>query len=148
MLWKESSRCQLFVRCKPKVCNLAFVITLQVCAIASWDSSLHDSPHLNRVTPASERIYMVVKAVVRLSHPASMELVLRKRVAINIYKKQSLTSLTHMLKNRIIGSVSFVKFSSYKSKYPKRKVIFLCGEGRFLFHSLTLFILTFSCKAV
>ncbi|XP_025092061.1 kinesin-like protein KIF13A isoform X3 [Pomacea canaliculata] len=75
-----------------------------VCAIASWDSSLHDSPNLNRVTPASERIYMVVKAVVRLSHPASMELVLRKRVAINIYKKQSLTSLTHMLKNRIIGS--------------------------------------------
>ncbi|XP_070208560.1 kinesin-like protein KIF13A isoform X2 [Littorina saxatilis] len=75
-----------------------------VCAIASWDSSLHDSANLNRVTPANERIYMVVKAVVRLSHPASMELVLRKRVAINIYKKQSLTSLTHMLKNRIIGS--------------------------------------------
>ena len=76
-----------------------------MCAIASWDSSLHDSPSLNRVTPANERMYMVVKAVVRLSHPASMELVLRKRIAINIYKKQSLTSLTHMLKNRIIGSV-------------------------------------------
>lgn len=76
-----------------------------MCAIASWDSSLHDSASLNRVTPANERMYMVVKAVVRLSHPASMELVLRKRIAINIYKKQSLTSLTHMLKNRIIGSV-------------------------------------------
>ncbi|KAK7479091.1 hypothetical protein BaRGS_00029683, partial [Batillaria attramentaria] len=75
-----------------------------VCAIGSWDSSLHDSPSLNRVTPANERIYMVVKAVVRLSHPASMELVLRKRVAINIYKKQSLTSLTKMLKNSLIGS--------------------------------------------
>lgn len=30
---------------------------------------------------------------VRLSHPSPMDLVLRKRLAINIYKKQSLTSL-------------------------------------------------------
>jgi kinesin family protein 13 len=83
---------------------------VQVCAVASWDSSLHDSASLNRVTPANERLYMVVKAVVRLSHPASMELVLRKRVAINIFKKQSLTSLTHMLKNRIIGSVGSIEY--------------------------------------
>ncbi|ESO83151.1 hypothetical protein LOTGIDRAFT_133948, partial [Lottia gigantea] len=75
-----------------------------VCAVASWDSSIHDSQHLNRVTPANERIYVILKAVVRLSHPASMELVLRKRLCINIYKKQSLTSFTHMLKNRIIGT--------------------------------------------
>uniref|UniRef100_A0A2C9LAA3 Uncharacterized protein n=1 Tax=Biomphalaria glabrata TaxID=6526 RepID=A0A2C9LAA3_BIOGL len=26
-----------------------------VCAFASWDSSLHDSVHLNRITPANER---------------------------------------------------------------------------------------------
>ncbi|XP_041360770.1 kinesin-like protein KIF13A isoform X2 [Gigantopelta aegis] len=74
-----------------------------VCAVVSWDSSLHDSASLNRVTPTYERVYLIVKAVVRLSHPASMELVLRKRISINIYKKQSLTSLTNMLKNRIIG---------------------------------------------
>ncbi|XP_046331164.1 kinesin-like protein KIF13A [Haliotis rufescens] len=76
-----------------------------VCALVSWDSSIHDSPHLNRLTPANERIYVILKAVVRLSHPASMELVLRKRVCINIYKKQSLSSFTNILKNRFIGGV-------------------------------------------
>ncbi|CAL1542431.1 unnamed protein product [Lymnaea stagnalis] len=75
-----------------------------VCAFASWDSSLHDCVHLNRITPANERIYMILKAVVRLSHPAAIELVLRKRVCINIYKKQGLSSFTNMLKNRIVGT--------------------------------------------
>lgn len=37
-------------------------------------------------------MYLIVKAVVRLSHPAPMDLVLRKRLAVNIYKKQSFTS--------------------------------------------------------
>ncbi|GFS26187.1 kinesin-like protein KIF13A [Elysia marginata] len=77
-----------------------------VCAFASWDSSLHDCIHLNRVTPAQERVYAILKAVVRLSHPASIELILRKRICINIYKKQGLglSQLTSRLKNRIVGS--------------------------------------------
>lgn len=44
-----------------------------------------------------------MKAVVRLSHPAAMDLVLRKRLAVNIYKKQSLTS---KFVKSIIGSVN------------------------------------------
>lgn len=64
------------------------LLPLQVCALCSWDSSIHDSVHLNRVTPPHERIYLIVKAAVQLSHPASMELVLRKRIAVNIYNKQ------------------------------------------------------------
>ena len=75
---------------------------LQVCAVVSWDSSIHDSVHLNRITPNNERVYLIVKVVVRLSHPASMELVLRKRVCINVYKRQSLTD---KLKKRIGKSV-------------------------------------------
>ena len=100
----------------------------QVCAISSWDSSLHDSASLNRVTPANERIYMVVKVVVRLSHPASMELVLRKRVAINIYKKQGLTSLTNMLKNRIYGSVSGISvlYRGLGSGVREREKVCVC----------------------
>ena len=74
-----------------------------VCALVSWDSSIHDSVHLNRVTPANERVYMILKAVVRLSHPASMELVLRKRISINVYKRQS---LTEKLRKRIGKAVS------------------------------------------
>uniref|UniRef100_A0A8I5NGS6 Kinesin family member 13A n=1 Tax=Papio anubis TaxID=9555 RepID=A0A8I5NGS6_PAPAN len=60
----------------------------EVSATASWDSSVHDSVHLNRVTPQNERIYLIVKTTVQLSHPAAMELVLRKRIAANIYNKQ------------------------------------------------------------
>ncbi|XP_066498896.1 kinesin-like protein KIF13A isoform X2 [Hoplias malabaricus] len=63
----------------------------EVCATCSWDSSIHDSIHLNRVTAPTERIYLIIKATVQLSHPASMELVLRKRIAVNIYNKQSFT---------------------------------------------------------
>ncbi|KAB0354785.1 hypothetical protein FD755_022244, partial [Muntiacus reevesi] len=70
----------------------------EVSATASWDSSVHDSVHLNRVTPQNERIYVIVKTTVQLSHPAAMELVLRKRIAANIYNKQS---FTQSLKRRI-----------------------------------------------
>uniref|UniRef100_UPI0037E80FB8 kinesin-like protein KIF13A n=1 Tax=Semicossyphus pulcher TaxID=241346 RepID=UPI0037E80FB8 len=63
----------------------------EVSALCSWDSSIHDSVHLNRITSPNERIYLIVKATVQLSHPASMELVLRKRIAVNIYNKQSFT---------------------------------------------------------
>ena len=62
-----------------------------VSAVAVWDSSIHDSVYLNRVTPANERIYLILKVSVRLSHPGVMELILRKRLSINVYKKQSLT---------------------------------------------------------
>ncbi|XP_008566699.1 PREDICTED: LOW QUALITY PROTEIN: kinesin-like protein KIF13A [Galeopterus variegatus] len=70
----------------------------EVSATASWDSSVHDSVHLNRVTPQNERIYLIVKTTVQLSRPAAMELVLRKRIAANIYNKQS---FTQSLKRRI-----------------------------------------------
>ncbi|XP_075777288.1 kinesin-like protein KIF13A isoform X5 [Pelodiscus sinensis] len=70
----------------------------EVSATASWDSSVHESVHLNRVTPQNERIYLIVKITVQLSHPAAMELVLRKRIAANIYNKQS---FTQSLKRRI-----------------------------------------------
>ncbi|KAK7063154.1 Kinesin-like protein kif13b [Halocaridina rubra] len=79
-------------------CNKFFQLPIvkcyekDVCAVASWDSSIHDNMYLNRLTPSDERVYLIIKAVVRLSHPAPMDLVLRKRLAVNIYKKQSLTS--------------------------------------------------------
>ncbi|XP_034553277.1 kinesin-like protein KIF13A isoform X3 [Notolabrus celidotus] len=63
----------------------------ELSAACSWDSSIHDSVHLNRITSPNERIYLIIKATVQLSHPASMELVLRKRIAVNIYNKQSFT---------------------------------------------------------
>lgn len=60
-------------------------------AVALWDSSIHESASLNRLTAPTERIFLIVKTAVRLSHPALIDVVLRKRIAINVYKKQSLT---------------------------------------------------------
>ena len=36
-------------------------------AVASWDSSIHDNPYMNRVTEANERIYLILKATVIFS---------------------------------------------------------------------------------
>lgn len=33
-------------------------------AVAAWDSSIHDSLYLNRVTEANERVYLILKATV------------------------------------------------------------------------------------
>lgn len=73
-----------------------------VCAIAGWDSSIHDSPNLNKVTEANERVYMILRVTVRLSHPAPMDLVLRKRLAINVYKRQKFTDI---IKNQIKSKI-------------------------------------------
>jgi len=37
---------------------------IQVCAVASWDSSIHDSQHLNRITGNDSRVYLIVKVPV------------------------------------------------------------------------------------
>ncbi|KDR07162.1 Kinesin-like protein KIF13A [Zootermopsis nevadensis] len=75
-----------------KFYNLPIIRHLEkdVCAVAAWDSSIHDSIYLNRVTEANERVYLILKTTVHLSHPATMDLVLRKRLSLNIYKRQSI----------------------------------------------------------
>ncbi|XP_044257426.1 kinesin-like protein KIF13A isoform X2 [Tribolium madens] len=72
-----------------------------VCAVASWDSSIHNSSHLNKITEPMERVYMILRITVRLSHPAQMDLVLRKRLSLNIYKRQSITD---RIKRKIVRS--------------------------------------------
>lgn len=72
-----------------------------ICAVCSWDSSIHENQALNRVTEGNERVYLILKTTVRLSCPAPMDLVLRKRLAINIFKRQSITE--KLKKLRIVG---------------------------------------------
>ncbi len=43
-----------------------------------------------RLTQENERVFLIVKAVVRLSHPAPLDIVLRKRLCIAIVKRQSI----------------------------------------------------------
>uniref|UniRef100_A0A0N4Z4F3 Kinesin motor domain-containing protein n=1 Tax=Parastrongyloides trichosuri TaxID=131310 RepID=A0A0N4Z4F3_PARTI len=58
-----------------------------------WDSSIHGEPSLNRVSNSNEKIYGVVKVNVRITQPVPMELVLRKRICMSVYKKPSLTEM-------------------------------------------------------
>lgn len=46
-------------------------------------------------------MYLILKTTVRLSHPAPMDLVLRKRLTLNIYKRQSITD---RIKRKIVRS--------------------------------------------
>lgn len=59
--------------------------TIQVKAEASWDSTVHECPQLSRGGAWPEqRVYLTVRVVVQLSHPADMQLVLRKRICVNV----------------------------------------------------------------
>uniref|UniRef100_A0A3P9GYX6 Kinesin family member 13Bb n=1 Tax=Oryzias latipes TaxID=8090 RepID=A0A3P9GYX6_ORYLA len=55
---------------------------------ASWDSTIHDCPQLSRAGSADQRVYLTVRTVVQLSHPAHMQLLLRKRICVNVTGKQ------------------------------------------------------------
>ncbi|XP_038164494.1 kinesin-like protein KIF13B isoform X1 [Cyprinodon tularosa] len=60
----------------------------EVKAEASWDSTIHECPQLSRAASPDQRVFLTVRTVVGLSHPAHMELVLRKRICVNVTGKQ------------------------------------------------------------
>ncbi|XP_055619587.1 kinesin-like protein KIF13A isoform X2 [Toxorhynchites rutilus septentrionalis] len=106
-----------------KFYNLQMIQHLEkdICAVCSWDSSIHDSPALNRMTEPNERVYLIMKTTVRLSHPAPMDLVLRKRLALNIYKRQSFTDRLKKLRLGRTESSSLQSGVTYEvvSNIPK-----------------------------
>uniref|UniRef100_A0A803SR42 Kinesin motor domain-containing protein n=1 Tax=Anolis carolinensis TaxID=28377 RepID=A0A803SR42_ANOCA len=57
-------------------------------AEASWDSTVHNCAQLSRGATGEQRVFLIVRVTVQLSHPAEMQLVLRKRICVNIYGKQ------------------------------------------------------------
>uniref|UniRef100_A0A8C1DA67 Kinesin family member 13Ba n=1 Tax=Cyprinus carpio carpio TaxID=630221 RepID=A0A8C1DA67_CYPCA len=60
----------------------------EVKAEASWDSTVHECPQLSRGAAPDQRVYLIVRTVVQLSHPAEMQLVLRKRICVNLTGRQ------------------------------------------------------------
>ena len=61
-------------------------------SIASWDSSVHNSVYLNRVTQEHERLFLILRITLRITDPQPVDIVLRKRVCFSIYKRHSLVS--------------------------------------------------------
>ena len=66
-----------------------------------------------------ERAYLIVKAVVRLSDPAAMDLVLRKRIAFNIYKRHSITDKIRRKMGHTSSLTSLGVFYEVVSNIPK-----------------------------
>ncbi len=62
-----------------------------------------DSAHLNRTTLDTERVYIILKAVVRLSHPAPLDLVLRKRLCLSIVAAKQRPSFKEKIRKRLSG---------------------------------------------
>ncbi|XP_026527228.1 kinesin-like protein KIF13B [Notechis scutatus] len=77
----------------------------EVKAEASWDSTVHNCAQLSRGTMAEQRVFLIVRVAVQLSHPAEMQLVLRKRICVNVYGKQGFAQ-------------SFMRRMSYRSSVP------------------------------
>ncbi|VDK74837.1 unnamed protein product [Litomosoides sigmodontis] len=82
----------------------------EISATCSWDSSLHENPALNKATEDSNHVYAIVKVAVRLSHPCEIDIVLRKRICMHIYKK---TGLTERIIKKLVGSNSITSTSVY-----------------------------------
>uniref|UniRef100_A0A8D1WHU6 Kinesin family member 13B n=1 Tax=Sus scrofa TaxID=9823 RepID=A0A8D1WHU6_PIG len=83
----------------------------EVKAEASWDSAVHGCPQLSKGTPADERVFLIVRVTVQLSHPADMQLVLRKRICVNVHGRQGFAQ-------------SLLKKMSHRSSIPGCGVTF------------------------
>ncbi|XP_060722287.1 kinesin-like protein KIF13B isoform X2 [Tachysurus vachellii] len=60
----------------------------KVKAEASWDCTVHDSAELSRGGGPEQFVYLTVRVAVLLSHPAQMQLILRKRICVNLTARQ------------------------------------------------------------
>ncbi|EMP32549.1 Kinesin-like protein KIF13B [Chelonia mydas] len=78
---------------------------------ASWDSTVHNCIQLSKGTATDERVFLIVRVTVQLSHPAEMQLVLRKRVCVNVYGRQGFAQ-------------SFLRRMSHRSSIPGCGVTF------------------------
>ncbi|XP_066134732.1 kinesin-like protein KIF13B isoform X1 [Saccopteryx bilineata] len=83
----------------------------EVRAEASWDSAVHSCPQLSKGTPVDERVFLIVRVTVQLSHPADMQLVLRKRICVSVHGRQGFAQ-------------SLLKKMSHRSSIPGCGVTF------------------------
>uniref|UniRef100_A0A7N4PDV6 Kinesin family member 13B n=1 Tax=Sarcophilus harrisii TaxID=9305 RepID=A0A7N4PDV6_SARHA len=80
-------------------------------AEASWDSAVHNCPQLSKGATADERVFLIVRVTVQLSHPAEMQLVLRKRICVSVHGRQGFAQ-------------SLLKKMSHRSSIPGCGVTF------------------------
>ncbi|KAL2082654.1 hypothetical protein ACEWY4_022472 [Coilia grayii] len=84
---------------------------VKVKAEASWDPTVHECAELRRGGGPGQRVYLTLRTVVLLSHPAQMQLVLRKRICVSLTGRQGFAQ-------------SFLKKMSQRSTIPGCGVTF------------------------
>ncbi|KAF7690436.1 kinesin-like protein KIF13B [Silurus meridionalis] len=60
----------------------------KVKAEASWDSTIHECAELSRGEGPEQFVYLTVRVAVLLSHPAEMQLILRKCICVSLTARQ------------------------------------------------------------
>ena len=95
-------------------------------AVASWDSSVHQSPYLNQITPIDKNVYITVKINVKFKLISDLrqfaksntneyiELVLRKRISVSVYLPTSVPKLMSL--NRFKNLLNPVGISKKSTK--------------------------------
>ncbi|KAF5892196.1 kinesin-like protein KIF13B isoform X1, partial [Clarias magur] len=83
----------------------------KVKAEASWDCTVHECVELSRGGRPEQNVYLTVRVAVLLSHPAQMQLILRKRICVNLATRQGFAK-------------SFLKMMSQRSSIPGSGVTF------------------------
>uniref|UniRef100_A0A803SS32 Kinesin motor domain-containing protein n=1 Tax=Anolis carolinensis TaxID=28377 RepID=A0A803SS32_ANOCA len=109
-------------------------------AEASWDSTVHNCAQLSRGATGEQRVFLIVRVTVQLSHPAEMQLVLRKRICVNIYGKQvsTLNTVDDKLDHKTSVEINQVPLGSdsmqnrdmpmYKNTAEFQKYYFSCSQ--------------------
>ncbi|XP_060773908.1 kinesin-like protein KIF13B isoform X2 [Neoarius graeffei] len=60
----------------------------KVKAEASWDCTVHECAELSRGGGPEQCVYLTVRVALLLSHPAQMQLILRKRICVSLAARQ------------------------------------------------------------
>ena len=69
------------------ILEFTFNFSSQPIAVASWDSTVHDTSSLNKVTGANDRVYAILRVGILLKNPPGVEIMLRKRISLRVYKR-------------------------------------------------------------
>ena len=88
---------------------LVYIISLsflsQLVAVASWDSTVHDTSSLNKVTGANDRVFAIVRVGIKLKNPPGVEIMLRKRICLRVYKRIGIGAAIMKAFTRVSNSV-------------------------------------------
>uniref|UniRef100_A0A8C1Y753 plus-end-directed kinesin ATPase n=1 Tax=Cyprinus carpio TaxID=7962 RepID=A0A8C1Y753_CYPCA len=95
---------------------------------AVWDSSLHNSLLLNRVTPYGEKIYMTLSAYLELDH-CIQPAIITKDICMVFYSRDAKISTPRSLRN-LFGSVStkILSMQRRRRKVLDTSVAYVRGE--------------------